>query len=56
MDQSVEADPSRETERLSPNAKPSSLPLNHFASTVVAATISGSAPMPSTNRPASIAS
>ena len=51
-DQSAEAEPSRAIERLMPNAKPSSLPLNHLASTAVTATISGSAPRPSRKRPA----
>ena len=37
-----------------PRAKLSSLPLNHFATPVVMATISDSAPMPKTKRPATI--
>ena len=40
--------------RLIPNAKLSSLPLNHFAMAVVTATISDSAPIPNTNRPIAI--
>src|SRR5690606_8693676 len=56
VDQSAEAEPSRAIERLMPKAKLSSLPLNHLASTAVAATISGSAPMPSRKRPASMVS
>ena len=52
VDQSVDAEPNREIDRFSPKAKPSSRPLNHFASTVVAATINGSAPTPSRKRPA----
>ena len=40
--------------RLMPKAKLSSLPLNHFASAVVMATISGSEPTPRRNRATSI--
>src|SRR5690606_16763247 len=53
-DQSAAAEPSRASDRFRPNAKPSSRPENHFASTVVAATINRSEPTPSRNRPASI--
>ena len=56
VDQSAEADPRRAIDRLMPKAKDSSLPLNHLASAAVAATISGSAPMPSRKRPASMVS
>src|SRR5690606_14292978 len=56
VDQSADAEPSRAIDRLMPNAKLSSLPLNHFASTAVAATISGSAPSPSMKRPARMVS
>ncbi len=40
--------------RLTPKAKLSSCPLNHFASAVVTATISGSDPIPSRKRDTSI--
>ena len=49
-DQSADTEPSRAIVRLMPNAKLSSLPLNHFASAVVMATIRGSEPIPSRNR------
>ena len=51
---SAATDATRATSRFTPKAKPSSFPLNHFANAVVTATISDSAPRPSTNRPASI--
>jgi hypothetical protein len=54
VDQSALAEPSRAMVRLMPNAKLSSLPLNHLASAVVTATMSGSAPTPSRNRPAAM--
>src|SRR5690606_29528734 len=56
VDQSAEAEPSRASDRLMPKAKLSSLPLTHLASAAVGATISGSAPMPSRKRPASMVS
>src|ERR1700747_1651828 len=46
--------PRRETVRLIPNAKLSSLPRNHFAIAVVTATMRDSAPMPNTSRPAAM--
>ena len=51
---SAATDASRAIVRLIPKAKLSSLPLNHFASAVVTATIIDSAPSPSTVRPAII--
>ena len=51
---SAETDASRARVRLIPNAKLSSLPLNHFASAVVTAMICDSAPRPSRVRPATI--
>ena len=51
---SAATDAMRATRRFTPKANPSSLPLNHFASAVVTATISDSAPRPRTKRPASI--
>ena len=51
---SASQDAARAISRLTPKAKLSSLPLNYFASAVVTATISGSAPIPSTKRAASI--
>src|SRR5690606_29088497 len=53
VDQSAEAEPSRAIERLIPKANDSSLPLNHFASTAVAARRGGSGPSRSRKRPAS---
>ena len=47
-------DPSRAIVRLMPNAKLSSFPLNHFATAVVTATMSDSAPRPNSSRPAAI--
>ena len=51
---SAATDPSRAMVRLSPKAKESSFPLNHLASAVVTATMSGSAPTPRRKRPAAI--
>src|SRR5580704_7687433 len=51
---SAATDANREIVRLMPNAKLSSLPLNHLAKAVVTATIMDSAPSPKTVRPAII--
>ena len=47
-------DPSLAMVRFIPNAKLSSLPLNHFATAVVTATIRDSAPSPKTSLPAAM--
>ena len=51
---SAATDPRRPNVRLRAIANDSSLPLNHLARAVVMATMRGSEPMPSTNRPAAI--
>jgi hypothetical protein len=51
---SAKKEPSLAIVRLTPNAKESSLPLNHFAIAVVTETMSDSAPRPKMSRPVAI--